>query len=113
SDVCSSDLGAASAKTGDVTMKIKPLALRNGSEFRSVSLQDGQADAWSLSGHRGDIFAKTVTTAGPQTAQAPLGDPIFAAHPGPQFANFTAGNIVVYRVGTGASALAGTATAVF
>ena len=54
-------------------MKIRPLALRNGNEIRSNNLEDLRTDHWSLSAHGGDIFAKTVTATGPQTAQGPGG----------------------------------------
>ncbi len=94
-------------------MKIKPLAFRSANELRFDNIDGFRTEHLSLSGFRGDVLGKTVTTSLPQTAQAPLGDPIFAPHQGPQFSNFTAGNIVVYRVGTGSGALAGTATAVF
>jgi len=62
-----------------------------------------------------------LSIASPQSAQvtdseagdAPAGAAIIEPVSPTSFAAFTAGNIVVYRVGTGSGALAGTATAVF
>ncbi len=71
------------------------------------------ADFWSVPGHRGDVIARSVTAAGPQSAQPPE-RPAFAVEPNPVFAPFTAGNIVVYRIGPiGGGALNREATAVF
>jgi uncharacterized protein len=79
--------------------------------FRTARINEDQgglagrmsADFWSVPGHRGDVIARSVTAAGP----------VFAPQPGPQFLPFTAGTLVVYRVGDGAAALTGNATAVF
>ncbi|HVQ06908.1 MAG TPA: Calx-beta domain-containing protein [Allosphingosinicella sp.] len=89
--------------------------------FRTARINEDQADfggrinadAWNVSGHRGDVIARTVSAAGPLTSQ-PLEGPTFAApEPNPLFSPFTAGNLVVYRVGDGSAALSSNATAVF
>ncbi|HYI49312.1 MAG TPA: Calx-beta domain-containing protein [Allosphingosinicella sp.] len=79
----------------------------------SVDRETLNADFWSVPGHRGDVIARSVTAAGPQTAQPPEG-PAFAVEPNPVFAPFTPGNIVVYRIGAiGGGALSNAASAVF
>jgi hypothetical protein len=88
---------------------------RTGSQNWFETSGTSAADIWSAEGQRGGVPAKSVTAAGPQSAQAPVDGPVFALEPGPQSAAFAAGNFVVYRVGAigSVTALNGNATAVF
>jgi predicted extracellular nuclease/Ca2+-binding RTX toxin-like protein len=63
-------------------MKTKSHVLRNDNQTWSDFVESLRADILSPFGHhRGDVFAKTVTTAGPQTAQAPAEEPQNAVPP--------------------------------
>ncbi len=56
-------------------MKIKPLALRNATRKWQDEADSLRTDEVSLTGHRGDILATTLTSTGPQSAQAPTTGP--------------------------------------
>ena len=92
-------------------MKTKSHVLRSENQTWSDFVGSLRADIWSPAGHRGDVFATSVAAAGPQSAVGPLVENI--ATPGPQQLAFTAGNIVVYRIGDGVAALSSAAAAVF